>query len=30
VLQRVTPALFAEPVGNQPPPWWIRGILIIT
>jgi len=30
VLQRATPALFAEPVGNQPPPWWIRGILIIT
>jgi inorganic phosphate transporter, PiT family len=30
ILQRVTPALFGEPVGNQPPPWWIRGILIIT
>jgi PiT family inorganic phosphate transporter len=30
VLQRAAPALFAEPVGNQPPPWWIRGILIIT
>jgi inorganic phosphate transporter, PiT family len=30
VLQRVTAALFAEPVGNQPPPWWIRGILILT
>jgi inorganic phosphate transporter, PiT family len=30
VLQRVTPALFGEPVGNQPPPWWIRGILILT
>ncbi|HLG80488.1 MAG TPA: inorganic phosphate transporter [Bradyrhizobium sp.] len=30
VLQRATPALFAEPVGNQPPPWWIRGILILT
>jgi inorganic phosphate transporter, PiT family len=30
VLQRATPALFSEPVGNQPPPWWIRGILIIT
>jgi inorganic phosphate transporter, PiT family len=30
VLQRTTPALFGEPVGNQPPPWWIRGILIIT
>jgi inorganic phosphate transporter, PiT family len=30
VLARVTPALFGEPVGNQPPPWWIRGILILT
>jgi inorganic phosphate transporter, PiT family len=30
VLQRATPALFAEPKGNQPPPWWIRGILILT
>src|ERR1700748_3674773 len=30
VLQRVTPALFGEPVGDQPPPWWIRGILILT
>ena len=30
VLQRVAAALFAEPVGNQPPPWWIRGILILT
>jgi inorganic phosphate transporter, PiT family len=30
ILVRATPALFAEPVGNQPPPWWIRGILIIT
>jgi inorganic phosphate transporter, PiT family len=30
VLLRATPALFAEPVGNQPPPWWIRGILILT
>jgi PiT family inorganic phosphate transporter len=29
-LQRATPALFAEPVGNQPPPIWIRGILILT
>jgi PiT family inorganic phosphate transporter len=29
-LQRATPALFAEPVGNQPPPMWIRGILILT
>jgi PiT family inorganic phosphate transporter len=24
------PALYAEPKGNQPPPWWIRGILIVT
>ena len=24
------PALYAEPKGNQPPPWWIRGILILT
>jgi inorganic phosphate transporter, PiT family len=23
-------ALYAEPQGDQPPPWWIRGILIIT
>jgi PiT family inorganic phosphate transporter len=30
VLQRTAAALFAEPVGNQPPPWWIRGILILT
>ena len=30
VLIQATPKLFAEPVGNQPPPWWIRGILIIT
>jgi PiT family inorganic phosphate transporter len=30
VLSRLTPALFGEPVGNQPPPWWIRGILILT
>jgi PiT family inorganic phosphate transporter len=22
--------LFAEPKGNQPPPWWIRGILVLT
>ncbi|MGC2082811.1 MAG: inorganic phosphate transporter [Bradyrhizobium sp.] len=29
-LSRLTPALFGEPVGNQPPPWWIRGILILT
>jgi PiT family inorganic phosphate transporter len=24
------PALYAEPKGQQPPPWWIRGILILT
>src|SRR5882672_3334012 len=30
VLQRATPALFAEPKGHTPPPWWIRGILILT
>jgi PiT family inorganic phosphate transporter len=30
VLQRATPALFAEPKGDQPPPLWIRGILILT
>jgi PiT family inorganic phosphate transporter len=30
VLARATPALFAEPEGNQPPPIWIRGILILT
>jgi inorganic phosphate transporter, PiT family len=30
VMARVTPALFAEPKGDQPPPLWIRGILILT
>jgi len=30
VLLRATPALFAEPKGNQPPPIWIRGILVLT
>jgi len=25
-----SPALYQEPKGNQPPPWWIRGILIFT
>jgi inorganic phosphate transporter, PiT family len=29
VLSRAT-ELFAEPKGDQPPPWWIRGILILT
>ncbi|KJC58393.1 nuclease PIN [Bradyrhizobium sp. LTSPM299] len=29
-LLRATPALFAEPKGDQPPPWWIRGVLILT
>ena len=24
------PSLYAEPKGNQPPPWWIRGLLILT
>jgi inorganic phosphate transporter, PiT family len=24
------PALYTEPKGNQPPPWWIRGVLILT
>jgi PiT family inorganic phosphate transporter len=24
------PALYREPVGNAAPPWWIRGILILT
>ncbi len=24
------PALYDEPKGNQPPPWWIRGLLILT
>jgi len=25
-----SPALFAEPKGDQPPPTWIRGILVLT
>src|SRR6201996_451832 len=29
-LVKATPSLFAEPKGDQPPPWWIRGILILT
>jgi inorganic phosphate transporter, PiT family len=24
------PALYDEPEGDQPPPWWIRGILVLT
>ncbi len=24
------PELYSEPRGNQPPPWWIRGILVLT
>ncbi len=23
-------ALYKEPVGNRPPPWWIRGLLVLT
>ncbi|MGO4711972.1 inorganic phosphate transporter [Bradyrhizobium sp. 2TAF24] len=30
VMLRAAPALFAEPKGNQPPPIWIRGILVLT
>src|SRR5882762_6018937 len=30
ILLRATPALFGEPKGDQPPPWWIRSILILT
>jgi PiT family inorganic phosphate transporter len=32
VLKRVVrnPALYAEPRGNEPPPRWIRGVLILT
>jgi PiT family inorganic phosphate transporter len=29
-LLKATPTLFAEPKGNQPPPLWIRGILVLT
>jgi inorganic phosphate transporter, PiT family len=25
-----SPALYSEPKDDQPPPWWIRGILILT
>jgi inorganic phosphate transporter, PiT family len=28
VMVRDTPLLFSEPTGDQPPPWWTRGILI--
>ena len=24
------PSLYSEPKGNQPPPWWIRGLLVLT
>ncbi len=24
------PSLYKAPEGNQPPPWWIRGLLIVT
>jgi PiT family inorganic phosphate transporter len=24
------PALYRAPEGNQPPPWWIRGLLVLT
>ena len=24
------PSLYSEPKSNQPPPWWIRGLLILT
>ena len=24
------PELYAEPKGNAPPPWWIRGLLVLT
>lgn len=24
------PALYEEPKGNQPPPWWIRSLLVLT
>ncbi|HKS97339.1 MAG TPA: inorganic phosphate transporter, partial [Terriglobia bacterium] len=30
VLLKLTPALFGEPKNNEAPPWWIRGILILT
>ncbi len=24
------PSLYAEPKGNTPPPWWVRGLLVLT
>jgi inorganic phosphate transporter, PiT family len=24
------PSLYKAPVGNKPPPWWIRGLLVLT
>ena len=24
------PELYAEPKGNTPPPWWVRGLLVLT
>src|SRR5262249_39740837 len=30
ILVKITPALFGEPKNNEAPPWWIRGILILT
>jgi PiT family inorganic phosphate transporter len=30
ILQHATLTLFAEPKGDQPPPWWVRSILILT
>jgi inorganic phosphate transporter, PiT family len=32
LLKRIAanPALYAEPKGAEPPPWWIRGVLILT
>ena len=30
VIGRLSAALFAEPKGDQPPVWWVRGILVLT
>jgi PiT family inorganic phosphate transporter len=32
ILRRLlkNPALHAAPIGDKPPPWWMRGILILT